>query len=210
MAGEPRRDAPAAGGSSGFAITALVLGIVGVALGLLARAIDYELPLLLGILALTFGVIALARRSAGRGMAIAGSILGVLALGLGLVGYSMVNAAFEGLDNLGGDVDGGDPSASEQASAERDEFCDSEDGDVLERASSATTDTGAELRATTRTALRAASDAPPGAFCAVSALDSIASSWNIFADSPGYSDAETQVRRIRRFQRENDLRKAEY
>jgi hypothetical protein len=210
VAGEPGRDDPTIGGGSGFAITALVLGIVGVALGLVARAIDYELPLLLGILALTFGIIGVARRSAGRGMAIAGAILGVLALALGLVGYSMVNEAFEGLENLGGDVGGTEPSASEQASAERDEFCDSEDGDVLARASSAPSDTGAELRATTRTTLRAASDAPPGAFCAVSALDSVASSWNLFADSPGFSDAEAEVRRIRRFQRENDLRRPEY
>jgi hypothetical protein len=205
----PPTESSEARGGSGFAITALVLGILGLAIGLVSSVIDYELPLLLGILALVFGILAIARKTAGRGMAIAGTVLGVLALGLGLIGYASFNDAFEGIEGLE-DTGETEPTASERATAKREDFCKSSKGDALERAGFATTDSGAELRAVTRKALDAAESAPAGADCAVTALDSIVSSWNLFAGDPGYQDAEEQVSEIRSFQGENKLKKARY
>jgi hypothetical protein len=96
------------------------------------------------------------------------------------------------------------------ASDERDKYWKSAKADQLEQLTSGITDSGAELRRRTQRVLRATRGAPPGPYCAVSALDSVASSWNIYAGDPGYRDAREQVRHIRRFQRQHDLRESEF
>lgn len=67
--------------SSGFAVTALVTGIVGAVFSWVPG-----LGLLLGIIAVTFGGIGLVKANhgtaAGKGMAIAGLVLGILAIGV--------------------------------------------------------------------------------------------------------------------------------
>lgn len=65
--------------SNGFAITSLVLGIIGVVLNIIVL-----LPYLLGTLAIVFGVIGV-KNQHGKGMAIAGLTLGIIALSMKLI-----------------------------------------------------------------------------------------------------------------------------
>lgn len=71
--------------ANGLAITSLVLGIVGIVGSCLTGAI----ALVLGILAIIFGAIALKqirdRGQSGRGLALAGLILGIVVAGWGLL-----------------------------------------------------------------------------------------------------------------------------
>ena len=84
----------------GFAVAALVLGIVGVVFGFIPLLFVIAFPC--GLLAVIFGV--LAWRSANKpggsrkGMAIAGTILGVVALALGVIGAVIVDDAVTDLD----------------------------------------------------------------------------------------------------------------
>lgn len=190
------------GGRDGSALPliALVVGLIAAAIGLFSPALVYEIPLVLGIAALVVGLVGWRRTQKGRrGMAIAGTLLGALAVAAGVWGAVTVETTLGGLEDF--EDFGEDP-----ASKEREKFCNSDRGDELERLSSASSDSGRQLRRQTARALRAARAAPAGADCAVSALDSIASSWNIYAGDPGYRGAEMEVKRIRRFQRRNDLR----
>ena len=192
-------------GTDALAIGALLTGLIGAVIGLFSPAFVYEIPFFLGLAGLILGLIAWGRLGRGtqRRMAIAGTVLGALALAAGVWGAVQVEGALGGVDGLGDDSDilGEDP-----ATKARDKFCNSDTGDRLDRIANATLDSASQLRRATDRTLRLAKDAPAGAECAVFALDSVADSWNLFASDPGYEDAAQEVRRIRRFQRANDLR----
>lgn len=86
---------------NGFAVTALVLGVIGAIVGLVP--IFFIGAWLLGSLALIFGFIGRSRAkrepNAGRGgMAVAGIILGAIAIVLGIVGVNTVDKAVDQLD----------------------------------------------------------------------------------------------------------------
>lgn len=88
--------------SNGFAVVALVCGIIGAVLGLIP--ILFILAWALGIVALVFGILARRRTKRDpavgrRGMATAGVVLGIVAFGLGVAGYAIVNDAFEDVDD---------------------------------------------------------------------------------------------------------------
>ena len=99
------RPARTAGGkkeSNGWAIAALVCGIVGAVGGLIPLL--YWLAWGLGLLALVFGVIAIrqgGRERSGTGMGWAGAILGVVAIGFGAIGYAAIDDAVDDLDRAG-------------------------------------------------------------------------------------------------------------
>jgi transcriptional regulator with XRE-family HTH domain len=188
-------------GGTTLAAIGLAVGLIAAVFGLFSPAADYKIPLLLGIVALVVGVV-VPRRSVGsrRGLAIAGTLLGAVALAAGIWGAVMVETTVSGLVDFGKDA----------ASKKREKFCDSKKGDKLDRLTSPATDSARQLRRQTRDALKAARRAPDNAECAVGALDSIASTWNRSARSPGYGDAKRQVNRIRRFQRRNDLRETKF
>ena len=180
---------------------ALVAGLIAAAFALSSPISDYKVPFLLGIGALVVGVVAW-RRSVGgrRALAIAGTLLGAVALAAGIWGAVMVETSFSGLLDV----------RKDPASKKRERFCDSRKGEKLDRLSSPATGSARKLRRQTRDALKAARRAPNNAECAVGALDSIASTWSQSARSAGYGDAKRQVERIRRFQRRNDLRETRY
>jgi hypothetical protein len=82
--------------SNGQAVAALVCGIIGVVVGLIP--ILAVPALILGILAVTFGWLAWRRALKGqprKGMAIAGTILGAVAIALSIVGFAIVNNALK-------------------------------------------------------------------------------------------------------------------
>lgn len=86
---------------NGFAVTALVLGVIGAIVGLVP--IFFIGAWLLGVLAIIFGFVGRSRAkrdpNAGRaGMALAGIILGVIAIILGIVGVNTVDKAVDQLD----------------------------------------------------------------------------------------------------------------
>jgi transcriptional regulator with XRE-family HTH domain len=187
-------------GTTGAGI-AFVAGLIAAAFALSSPISDYKVPFLLGIGALVVGVVAW-RRSVGgrRALAIAGTLLGAVALAAGIWGAVMVETSFSGLLDV----------RKDPASKKRERFCDSRKGEKLDRLSSPATGSARKLRRQTRDALKAARRAPNNAECAVGALDSIASTWSQSARSAGYGDAKRQVERIRRFQRRNDLRETRY
>ena len=82
-----------------FAITSLVLGIVGIALSFIP--IVNNAAFVLGILAVVFGIITLVKK-AGKGQAIAGLVLGILAIIITLV---MQNSFSNALDETSKDLD---------------------------------------------------------------------------------------------------------
>lgn len=86
---------------NGLAVAALVLGIVGTVFGLVP--LTFMVALICGVLALVFGVVAWRAwrkdNSRGRrGMSIAGFVLGVAAIGLGIVGAVIVSDAVDDLN----------------------------------------------------------------------------------------------------------------
>jgi hypothetical protein len=102
----PTRRAPDA--INGMAITALVLGVVGVLTGLVP--ILAIVALACGLLGVIFGILGVRRvrsdsTSKGRGLAITGIVLGIAALVLGVIGLVIVNDAFDELGDLGGSSD---------------------------------------------------------------------------------------------------------
>ena len=87
-------------GGNGLAVTAMVLGIIGAVFGLLVFLFFLAIPL--GILALIFGVIGLQaapkRGGAGKRQAVAGLVLGGVAVVLGIVGALVLNSFFDDLE----------------------------------------------------------------------------------------------------------------
>ena len=67
---------------SGFGVAALVLGIVGFLIGPAA------------VLAIIFGAIGVGRNRRGRGMAWAGLIMGIVAIGLTILLWALIGSAF--------------------------------------------------------------------------------------------------------------------
>ena len=79
---------------NGMAVAALVCGIVGAVLAFIPFL--FFVGLILGILAIVFGAIGLSRANkgaSGKGMAIAGLILGAVSLALGIFGAIVLNRA---------------------------------------------------------------------------------------------------------------------
>jgi len=86
------------GPSNGQAVAALVCGIIGAVVGLIP--ILAVPALALGVLAVVFGGVAWRKALRGeprKGMAIAGTLLGGLAIVLSIVGFIIVNNAFKNL-----------------------------------------------------------------------------------------------------------------
>jgi hypothetical protein len=86
--------------SRGFAVTALVTGIVGSVLGLIP--LFAPLAVAGGLVAIVFGLIAAkrAKRSAQPvGMARAGWILGAVSVALGVIGFAIVSSAVNELES---------------------------------------------------------------------------------------------------------------
>ena len=72
---------PAQGGP-GLAIASMVLGICGVVFG----CCFYWLAFILGVIGLILGAVALAKKTRGRGMAIAGLVLSIITIAFGVIG----------------------------------------------------------------------------------------------------------------------------
>lgn len=93
---------------NGFGITALVLAIIGVLFGLIP--LTGFLALILGLLAVLFGLLGLGRvrrrEANNRGLTIAGTVLGVIAVALGIFGMITV---FGAVEQLGRDLQGVPP-----------------------------------------------------------------------------------------------------
>ncbi|MDN3240310.1 hypothetical protein [Glycomyces tritici] len=87
---------------NGFGVTALVLGIIGLVLGLIP-VVNVFTGIPLGVLAIIFGIIALAKAGSrggkGKGTGGTGLVLGILAIGAAIViNYVFVQAADEYID----------------------------------------------------------------------------------------------------------------
>jgi uncharacterized membrane protein YhhN len=84
---------------NGLAVASLVLGIVGAIFGLIP--ILFVVAWICGLLALVFGISGFRKGRQGaphKGMALAGLILGIVALALGGWGVAIVSDAFNQLD----------------------------------------------------------------------------------------------------------------
>jgi hypothetical protein len=89
----------------GFAVTALVCGIVGAVFGLVP--LTFVIAFAGGIVALVFGLLGAHRNKAvgaPAGMARAGWILGVVAIALGILGASIMNQVSNDLDRIQDDL----------------------------------------------------------------------------------------------------------
>ena len=73
---------------AGLAVAALVLGIIGALMGLIP--LFGFLAIILGVVGLVLGVLGRSKQRTGRGMALAGVILSVVAIGLGIFGMVTV------------------------------------------------------------------------------------------------------------------------
>jgi hypothetical protein len=91
---------PVAVPGNGLAVAALVLGIVGAVFGLIP--LTFIIALICGILATVFGWVGLQRtKKVGaphKGMAIAGFVLGLVAIALGIVGIIIISTAANDLN----------------------------------------------------------------------------------------------------------------
>lgn len=98
----PLYDAPegASGGRAGFAVTSLVLGIIAV----ICNCGLYGFALPCGIISIVLAAVAMKRNYAGRGMAVAGLVLGIIAISLGILALIMGGAMFLTLKNFFGDM----------------------------------------------------------------------------------------------------------
>lgn len=181
-------------------VGALVAGGVG---SLIALGPDriYGFGLGLGVLALALLLAARGGdpRPAASGWAarlpwVAGG-LAALALLLGVLGSLTIETSPQ-------------PGTGTAEARERDDFCVTSPGDELARLSVQGTRSAEGLRDATDAVLDIADDAPPGADCAVLALDTLADAWNIFRDFPEYDDAEDRIERIRDLQEDRGLRES--
>lgn len=89
---QPSQPAP----GSGFAIAALIVGILSMTLCCVGGA-------LIGLLGLIFGIVSINKKESGRGMAIAGIITSVLGMLIGIFLIVEVVAVFAGLGNMSQD-----------------------------------------------------------------------------------------------------------
>ncbi len=90
------------------------------------------------------------------------------------------------------------------------EWCDSEHGDRIAQLDSAVLETEnlARVKRIQDTMLKVASDAPPGADCASSGIDTLIVHWNTYAAdraTQGY-EPRGQVRKLRAFVRDHRLK----
>ncbi len=86
---------------NGFAVAAMVLGIVGAAFGLIPLLA--LIALACGVLGLIFGFIGIGRAKtvgSGKGMAVAGLVLGIVAVVLSIVGFVIVDQAVTELERI--------------------------------------------------------------------------------------------------------------
>lgn len=103
-----------------------------------------------------------------------------------------------------------------------DEWCESEEGDELAqlgsevgRGPSGISDASfarhaRQVNQTSDEMLEVAESAPPGAYCAAEELDGLVDYWNQLSGDPDFPNARREAKRVRRFQRENDLTEASY
>jgi hypothetical protein len=89
---------------NGFGVTALVLGIIGVVLALIP-VVNVFTAIPLGVLAIIFGIIALAKAGSrggkGKGTGGTGLVLGILAIGLAIAMNALVfNAVKDEADKI--------------------------------------------------------------------------------------------------------------
>ena len=85
--------------TNGLAVASLTLGIIGAVFGLIP--LTFFIEWICGLLAVVFGGVGIRRArevATGRGLAIAGTILGVVALLLGVLGVVVINDATNELD----------------------------------------------------------------------------------------------------------------
>ena len=190
--------------SNGAALAAVVLGGAGVLLVLGPKSI-YGVSLAAGAVAIMLAI--LGRQKAGREAAVGGltlsavgAVLGAAALGIGVYGAVTLDEA----------DDDAAPSQSAEAAQERERYCQSGDADSLTRITTAEIGSVDALRKATDEALDITEDAPGGAFCAVTALNALADSWNVMSAERDFEDAAEQVKRIRDFQREQELREPQF
>ena len=84
--------APVQGGP-GLAIASMVLGICGVVFG----CCFYWVAFILGVIGLILGAVALAKKTRGRGMAIAGLVLSIVTIAFGVIGLVCGAAVYSGV-----------------------------------------------------------------------------------------------------------------
>jgi hypothetical protein len=85
---------------NGLAVASLVLGIVGVVFGLIP--LTFFIALICGVLALIFGIVGWRAANKGRGrkgLAVSGTVLGVVALLLAFAGVFIIGEAADDLEN---------------------------------------------------------------------------------------------------------------
>lgn len=88
-----------AAAGNGMAIAALALGIVGIIFGLVP--LTFFVALVLGVLAIIFGLVGRTRPTR-RGMATTGAVTGIVAVGLGVAGATILNNLFDSIGNGSG------------------------------------------------------------------------------------------------------------
>lgn len=93
---------------SGFATSSLVLGIIGICTSFIP--IVNNMSFLLGIIAVIFGIVSLAKK-ASKGMAIAGIIISILAI---MITISSQKALSDGLDAISKDLDKATGNSTEE------------------------------------------------------------------------------------------------
>ncbi|WP_205698804.1 hypothetical protein [Conexibacter sp. SYSU D00693] len=95
--------------------------------------------------------------------------------------------------------------AGDGGDAARAAFCASGAADVLDRVTGAELRSAKDLEEATDRLLDQTEGAPPGAPCAVVALDAVADTWNLRVGERGFDDAREQLERIRDHQRVHGL-----
>jgi hypothetical protein len=89
--------------SNGFAVAAMVLGIVGAVFGLIP--LTAPVAFICGLLGVIFGLIGISRArkvGVGMGMGVAGLVLGIVAVVLSIVGFVIVDEAVRELEGITG------------------------------------------------------------------------------------------------------------
>lgn len=98
--------------SNPLGLTALIIGIVAI-IGSAIPIVNF-VSIFLGIVAVILGIIGLVQKNRTRGLAIAGTILGAIALIVGIITASIYAAAFNSVSDA---LETSAPAASDQAAA---------------------------------------------------------------------------------------------